>query len=354
MKRIISLLLILILVCTASVSLAGVQNWKIMKNFKVKTLTGETFDLYQALEEKELAVIDLWFIQCPPCMDTACSLEAVYEEYKDRVAFISINPVDSKKAVELFVSSRGITIPCASNSVGRSWTQGYPNVIVVNKDHYIISCNSGIDSPGGARDLIDWGLNMTEEQFQKYSERNMYKFASGKAEDYNAFQAEVYTYYYSYNLKNDLSMTIDCPGMKRVAVDSNLKILQCNAMVGEFYILPESAEKATVTIHTGKGFNAGKAHMVHNSDYESISFKKAAKNKADYTFELELGQWYLENSFTFYASDELGSATKDSYIGVQFFRSEDDLNQFFEDMKRNYHHEFTWHIEDIPEEAPAE
>ena len=162
MKRIVALLLMLVLVCTASVSFADVQNWKVMKNFKVKTLTGETFDLYKALEEKELAVIDLWFIQCPPCMDTACSLEAVYEEYKDRVAFISINPVDNKKEVELFASSRGLTVPCASNSVGRSWTSGYPNVILVNKNHYIVSCGFGIGSPEGARKLFDWALNMTE------------------------------------------------------------------------------------------------------------------------------------------------------------------------------------------------
>ena len=354
MKRIVALLLMLVLVCTASVSFADVQNWKVMKNFKVKTLTGETFDLYKALEEKELAVIDLWFIQCPPCMDTACSLEAVYEEYKDRVAFISINPVDNKKEVELFASSRGLTVPCASNSVGRSWTSGYPNVILVNKNHYIVSCGFGIGSPEGARKLFDWALNMTEEDFQHYSEQNRYNSGSKGPEDYNAFQAETNTYYHSYNIKNDLSMTIDCPGMKQVVVDSNLKILQCNEWVGEFYMLPEGAEKLSVTIHTGKGFNAGKAHMVHNSNYESISFKKAARNKSDYTFELELGQWYLENSFTFYASDELGNATKDSYIGVQFFRSEDDLEQYFEDMKRNYHHDFIWHIEEIPEEVPAE
>lgn len=230
------------------------------------------------------------------------------------------------------------------------------NVIVVNKDHYIISSGAGFASPEGARALIDAGLNMTEEEFQQNSESDKYLNVLGlkRAKDNEAFDAEFGTYYNVYNINNNMSMTVDCPGMKQVVVDSNLKILQSNRWVGEFYIVPEGTEKVSVTIHTEKGFNASKANMVHNSDYELLSFKKAIRDKNDYTFELELGESYWQNSFTFYASDELGSITMDSYIGVIFFLSDNAVNKYFESMTNNYHHDFNWHIEEIPEEVPAE
>ena len=58
MKKVICLVIGMMLVLSCSLSHAEMKAWSTMKNFKVKTMEGQTFNLYQELETKELVLID--------------------------------------------------------------------------------------------------------------------------------------------------------------------------------------------------------------------------------------------------------------------------------------------------------
>ena len=55
MKKALCLVLAVVITMMCSSALAELPTWKILKDFKVKTMDGETFELYKTLEEKELA-----------------------------------------------------------------------------------------------------------------------------------------------------------------------------------------------------------------------------------------------------------------------------------------------------------
>ena len=57
---------------------------KPLADFTVETIDGGSFTLSEALEEKDLVVINLWATWCPPCEREFPYLQKAYEQYQDR------------------------------------------------------------------------------------------------------------------------------------------------------------------------------------------------------------------------------------------------------------------------------
>lgn len=65
-----------------------------------------------SLPDKGLVFIDLWYIGCAPCMKSAPVIENLYNEFKDRVHFFSVNEIDSDTAkIGRFKEKMGISFP---------------------------------------------------------------------------------------------------------------------------------------------------------------------------------------------------------------------------------------------------
>ncbi len=348
MKKALCLVLAVVITMMSSSALAELPTWKILKDFKVKTMDGETFELYKTLEEKEMVLIDLWFVDCEPCAEAAAGIQGVYDEYKDRVGFISINPFDREKDIELYTTSRGLTYPCARNSIGSKWTDMYPHFILVKKGGMVVYSDIGVNTPARVRALLEEGLALTDEDIQKYVEMSeeygSLSVLSGYADDWNEqVKADLQCYVHVYNIMNNMALQVDSPGIKKIVVDDNLKILQCNEMAGEFYIVPENAQ-VSVTVKTEKGFKSNKATVFDWDTWEYTPFKKAKKDKDDYIFEFSMENTARKH-YTYFASENIDMVTRDSYVGLVCLNSEEEAKRYFEKVEKEYGYQFPWHVE---------
>lgn len=342
MKKLLSVLLLVLLISLCAISYADLKTTVPIKNVKFKTVDGQQFDLYKTLEEKDLVLIDLWYLDCPGCIDLLAAMKNVYDEYKDRVEFVSINGYDSVKEVSRFCTTRELPWIFACNGVGRSWTRFYPTTYVINKDHYVLQFDF-LDTPNTVRYTLDTALGMTPEKFKEEAERGIGYGASRMGENIQDFYRIVSILQHPYNINGNMSLTVECDGLQRIVVEDNLNMLQGNDKVGEFYLVPQDTDHLKVTVHTEKGFKDNKAYMVNNMDFNETPFRKAVKNKNDYTFEVELGEG--TNTYSFYASDRyFSSITKDSYVGFCCFRSTKEASAFFNTRANWYKCSLPWHV----------
>ncbi len=87
----------------------------VVHDFSVKTSDGDTFTLSEALEEKELVLINFWATWCGPCTTEFPAMNAAYAAYQDKVAVIAISTTDSMQAVKDYKSKSGNEFPMTSN-----------------------------------------------------------------------------------------------------------------------------------------------------------------------------------------------------------------------------------------------
>ena len=349
MRRVLAILICLMLILSCSISCAEIKQWTTMKNFKVKTLDRSTFDLYQVLEEKELVLIDLWYIDCIWCPAASASVQLNYEKYKDQVGFLSINPYDNPNAIKLFEESRGFTFPCAKYTGGANWTQWYPWFILIDKEGRILFSDTGYGTPSAVEELLEWGLSLTPEKKEHYAEINLHFNTSGgkkaKTPEEKQKMAYVNGAMYAYNMKKDMSLEIAGEDVKTIVVDNNIETLQTNEMCGEFFIVPEGTG-FSVTVVTEKGFKPGKAYLWdanngYNNDKQYFSKAKREKNK--YTFEFKSEEYH--NEIYIFESGEWGDIVKDGMMGIRVFDSEASAADYFTECSNKYGYEFKWHIE---------
>jgi len=91
------------------------------------------------LPEEGLILFDLWYVGCAPCMKSAPVLEKLYESYKDKVYFFSVNEVDSDTAkIDRFCDKMGITFPVLLGGKEKIGTRvcdgGYPVFILMEAE----------------------------------------------------------------------------------------------------------------------------------------------------------------------------------------------------------------------------
>lgn len=137
----------LILAITVMAASAQVQIDSAL-NFSVKSIHGETLELYPILDEGKLVVIDFFSTSCGPCALYAPDVEASYQDFganSGNVFFMSIAWGDDNAGVAYFDSIYGVTHPSVSGSQGGGnmvhnayMVQSTPSVILIAPDREII------------------------------------------------------------------------------------------------------------------------------------------------------------------------------------------------------------------------
>lgn len=89
-----------------------------LADFSVTTIDGGVFSLSEALQEKDLVLINLWATWCGPCREEFPFLEEAYEQYQEDVAVIalSVEPEDTDEVLADFAESFGLTFPVGSDT----------------------------------------------------------------------------------------------------------------------------------------------------------------------------------------------------------------------------------------------
>lgn len=119
MKKLFTLALAIALLALACVpALAEDTLGRLLSDFSVETIDGNTFTLSEALADHDMVLINLWATWCPPCEMEFPYLEEAYEQYADRVAVValSIEPTDTADKLREYADSHGMTFPVGSDS----------------------------------------------------------------------------------------------------------------------------------------------------------------------------------------------------------------------------------------------
>ena len=115
MKKVLLILfaLTLFLAVSASAEDESPILGKPFPDFTVTDTDGNTFTLSEALKDREAVLINFWATWCGPCRNEFPAINKVYEEYKDRVAFIALSkePKDSNEIISSFRRENGLTLP---------------------------------------------------------------------------------------------------------------------------------------------------------------------------------------------------------------------------------------------------
>lgn len=124
---------------------------KYIPHFEGMTYNGKILNTLSI--ENKVAVINFWFIACPPCIAELDGLNKTVEKYKERedVMFISFTRETKQILAEEFFPNYNLDFEIIPNSertileVFRSWW-GYPTTIIVDKSGTIHRISSGGNS----------------------------------------------------------------------------------------------------------------------------------------------------------------------------------------------------------------
>ena len=108
----------------------------VMYDFTVTTPDGTKLTLSEILAEKKLVLLNFWYVGCSWCVEEFPYMQQAYEQYRDDVAIIALNPTDNDSAISLFQSQYGLSFPMASCPM--AWTQsfsiqGYPTSVMIDR-----------------------------------------------------------------------------------------------------------------------------------------------------------------------------------------------------------------------------
>ncbi len=133
-----------------------------MVDFTVTDSHGNTLTLSQMLQQKEMVVLNFWYINCPFCIKEFPAMSEAYGAYKDQVEIVALNPYDTVANIRQFrADNASLTFPMASCPT--SWVQtfalrGFPTTVVIDREGIIRKVHVG-----ALQKTSDW-----ESLFQTY------------------------------------------------------------------------------------------------------------------------------------------------------------------------------------------
>ena len=141
MKKAIPILLALTLFLAVSASAEDESSLlgKPFQDFTVMDIDGNTFTLSEALKDHEAVLINFWATWCGPCRSEFPAINKVYEEYKDKVAFLalSVESRDTEEAILSFRESNGLTLPMGRDEDCKLYdtakTNSIPVTVIVDR-----------------------------------------------------------------------------------------------------------------------------------------------------------------------------------------------------------------------------
>lgn len=117
-----------------------------MPDLTVTAADGREMHVSQLLQEKELVVLNFWFENCIWCQKEFPAMELGYQQYKDHVEILAVNPLDGAENISAFAESSSYSFPMASCSRDLALAfgiGGYPTSVFIDREGRISLIHAG-------------------------------------------------------------------------------------------------------------------------------------------------------------------------------------------------------------------
>lgn len=134
------------LITDGELSSATMALGSVMYDFNVMTPDGKEIKLSEILKTKKMVMLNFWYTTCSWCLEEFPLMEQVYNEYKDEIEIVALNPLEDNNAVKGFQSQYGYTFPmaaCPSSWSATFGVQGYPTSVFVDRYGTVCLIESG-------------------------------------------------------------------------------------------------------------------------------------------------------------------------------------------------------------------
>lgn len=112
-----------------------------MPDFTITDIYGESYTLYQLLAEKQVVMLNFWFMECGYCKLEFPHINEAYNQYQDLVEILAVNPYDSVAGMKSFRYTYGLNFTVTQDPIGlaRAFMVGaYPTTVII--DRYGVVC----------------------------------------------------------------------------------------------------------------------------------------------------------------------------------------------------------------------
>ena len=148
MKKTISiLLLVAAMVMALGISVfaddtgLGVEPGDMMPDFTVSLTDGTTASLSDLLAENDVVVVNIFASWCGPCEREFPEMEAVYEDYSDRIEIVAVSgdANDTMDVISEYKTSHGLTFPMGllGDQLSTIDYPGFPTTLIVDRNGMI-------------------------------------------------------------------------------------------------------------------------------------------------------------------------------------------------------------------------
>ncbi len=144
-------------------------------DFTFTDANGNTHRVSDILKEKKALVLNFWFLNCGPCRMEFPYMQQAYEDFKDDIEIIAVNPVDgTDSSIRQFADELKLTFPMAVGEI--EWQnalnlQGYPTTVVI--DRYGTVCMMHTGSITDKETFVSMFEFFTEDNYKTSILRNL-------------------------------------------------------------------------------------------------------------------------------------------------------------------------------------
>lgn len=140
----------------------------VMYDLSVKTPDGVEYTLSELLKEKDMVLVNFWYTTCTYCVEEFPFMEEAYQQYKDDIEIVAINPMNGSAEIKTFQEQYGLSFPMGECST--AWptafdVQGYPTSVIV--DRYGVICMIEAGGITSLRPFVNAFEHFTADDYQQ-------------------------------------------------------------------------------------------------------------------------------------------------------------------------------------------
>ena len=117
-----------------------------MGDFTLTDTDGNSYTLSELLKEKDLVILNFWYVACAPCKAEFPYLEAIHNNYADNVQLLTMSHWDSEDSIKELRQQMGVTFPMIKEDIGFKEGFGlsmYPTTVYIDRSGNILKIDVG-------------------------------------------------------------------------------------------------------------------------------------------------------------------------------------------------------------------